>query len=93
MATKWDELDDYYSKNTPAIVGEVKKTPKGLSQDDFEQIFRGRPLADAPRTSIQVIWKAGAPASLDKKAREKAKQEGLPLAALIRKAVAAYIAQ
>jgi hypothetical protein len=39
MPTKWDELDEYFSKNTPAIVGEVVRTPEGISRVDLKQLL------------------------------------------------------
>ena len=54
----WSEVSNSYARETPRIVGEVIRPARPITVDDLDDIFDGRPLADAPREKASVVRKA-----------------------------------
>jgi hypothetical protein len=89
--TDWDRIEQGYVDHGIEQIGEPMTPTRLLDVSDLDDIFAGRPLADAPRSRVKKIWKTGATAELDEQARNAAEAEGLPLAALVRKSVREYL--
>lgn len=88
---EWSELSDSYAQHTPKIVGEVIRPRRTLTAGDLDDIFAGRPLAEQPRQQASVMCKTYLTPDMASMADAQAKKERLSKAALLRKALAAYL--
>ena len=73
------------------IVGEVIRPSRPLTAADLDDIFAGRPLAEQPRQQASVMCKTYLTPDMASRADMQAKKEHLSKAALLRKALAAYL--
>ncbi|KAA8824218.1 hypothetical protein EMO92_08830 [Bifidobacterium reuteri] len=90
--TDWDKLSDEYFEHTPDIIGETIRPQKAITMDDLDDIFARRPLAENPRAKADVLYKAYLTADMDEQVHAQATKEHIGKSALIRKALAAYLA-
>jgi hypothetical protein len=89
--TDWDRIEQEYVDHGIEQIGEPNTPTRMLDVGDLDDVFAGRPLANAPRSRVKKVWKTGATAELDEQARSAAEDEGLPLSALVRKSVREYL--
>ena len=87
----WSTLSDEYASETPEIVGEVTHPTREFTMADLDDIFAGRPLAEAPREKATVMRKAYLTPEMATMADRQAKTEHISVSALLRKALAAYL--
>ena len=88
---EWSELSDSYAEHTPQIIGEVIHPSGTLTASDLNDIFAGRPLAEQSRQHASVMCKTYLTPDMASMADMQAKREHLSKAALLRKALAAYL--
>lgn len=92
------DTTDYEALAARAERGELKTVRRIYEGDgrqiDLADIFMtaGRPRMEEAATTARHTWKTRATDELDAALTERARKENLPKSALIRKAVAAYLA-
>lgn len=78
-------------RTVPYASGPVLHPHRAVTPDDLDAIFAGRPLADQPRERASVMCKTYLTPSMAAMAQEQADREHISRAALLRKAMAAYL--
>lgn len=90
--TDWNKLSDEYAADTDLQpIGKFIHPKRAITPEDLDDIFAGRPLADAPRQRASVVRKTYLTPSMAELADAQAKRENISGAALLRKALAAYL--
>jgi hypothetical protein len=91
MDIDWGKVSDDYAAHTPAIIGTTIHPNRAITMNDLDDIFAGRPLADAPRAKADVLCKTYLTADMEQQVREQAESEHIGKSALVRKALADYL--
>ncbi len=90
--SEWDELSDAYAKDTAMHpISPVRHPGRAITQTDLDDIFAGRPLAERPRQHASIVRKTYLTADMAELADSQARKEHISMAALLRKALAAYL--
>ena len=90
--SEWDKLSDAYAKDAAIQpLGPVRRPSRTITQTDLDDIFAGRPLAEHPRQHASIVRKTYLTADMAELAYNQAREEHISMAALLRKALAAYL--